>query len=217
MIPFTPEVFLSLFEQYNGEIWPAQIVAYALGLLVIAAMVLPVPGSDRAASAVLAGFWLWNGAVYHLDYFASINFSAYAFGVLFIIQALLLIWTGVLRGKLAFRLRTDASGWCGIAFVVIALLVYPLTAHALGHGWPQAALFGVAPCPTAIFTLGVLLLAHDRTPWHLMVIPVLWALIGGTAPFLLGIVEDLFLVAAGLIGAVMAALRNRGLAPREAG
>ena len=87
MIPFTPEVFLSLFEQYNGEIWPAQIVAYALGLLVIAAMVLPVPGSDRAASAVLAGFWLWNGAVYHLDYFASINFSAYAFGVLFIIQA----------------------------------------------------------------------------------------------------------------------------------
>ena len=50
-----------------------------------------------------------------------------------------------------------------------------------------------------------------------MVIPVLWALIGGTTPFLLGIVEDLFLLAAGLIGAVMAALRNRGLAFREAG
>lgn len=215
MIPFTPEVFLSLFEQYNGEIWPAQIVAYVLGLVVIAAMVMPVPGSDRAASAVLAGFWLWNGAVYHLDYFASINFSAYAFALLFIIQAALLIWTGVIRGKLTFRLRTDASGWCGIAFIAIALAVYPLTARVLGNGWPQAALFGVAPCPTAIFTLGVLLLAHDRTPWHLMAIPLLWALIGGTAPFLLGILEDLFLLAAGLIGAVMAALRNRRTAFRQ--
>ena len=217
MIPFTSEVFLSLFEQYNGDIWPGQILAYALGLLVIAAMVMPVPGSDRAASAVLAGFWLWNGAVYHLNYFATINFSAYAFSLLFIIQSALLIWTGVVRGRLAFRLRTDASGWCGIAFILIAMVIYPLTAHLLGHGWPQTALFGVAPCPTAIFTLGVLLLAHGRTPWHLMAIPLLWALIGGTAPFLLGIVEDLFLLAAGLIGAVMVGLRNRQLAVHETG
>jgi len=217
MIPFTSEVFLSLFEQYNGDIWPGQIAAYALGVLVIASMVLPIPGSDRAASAVLAGFWLWNGAVYHLDYFATITFSAYAFGVLFIIQAALLAWTGVLRGKLAFRLRTDASGWCGIAFIAVALVIYPVAAHLLGNGWPQASLFGVAPCPTAIFTLGVLLLAHGRTPWHLMVIPILWALIGGTAPFLLGILEDLFLLAAGLIGAAMAGLRNRRLAFHERG
>ena len=48
-----------------------------------------------------------------------------------------------------------------------------------------------------------------------MAIPVLWALIGGTAPFLLGIFEDLFLLAAGLIGAVMAALRNRRPAFRQ--
>lgn len=217
MIPFTPEVFFSLFEHYNGAIWPAQVIAYALGLTVIATMFMPFPGSDRVVSAVLTVFWLWNGAVYHLEHFATINFSAYAFGLLFIIEAALLAWTGVLRGRVAFRLRTDASGWCGIAFVSVAMVLYPLAAHLLGHGWPRAAMFGVAPCPTVIFTLGVLLLAHGKTPWHLMAIPVLWALIGGTAPFLLGIVEDLSLLAAGLVGAVMAASRNRRLAFHETG
>ena len=33
MLPFTPEVFFAQFEDYNLSIWPAQIIAYALGAL----------------------------------------------------------------------------------------------------------------------------------------------------------------------------------------
>ncbi|MGI9413315.1 MAG: DUF6064 family protein [Hyphomicrobiales bacterium] len=217
MLPFTPEVFFSLFAHYNGAIWPAQVIAYGLGVLVLGALFRPFPGGGRVVAAVLAGFWLWNGVVYHLDHFATINFTAYAFGLLFVLEALLIAWTGVLRGRLAFGFRPDAAGWTAVALIATAMVIYPLAAHLMGHGWPRAAMFGVAPCPTTIFTVGVLLLTRGRTPWHLMAIPVLWSLIGGTAPFLLGVFEDLSLLVAGLLGVVLAARRNRRFAVQETG
>lgn len=63
-----------------------------------------------------------------------------------------------------------------------------------GHGWPRAPVFGVAPCPTTIFTLALLL--ASRTPLVVAAIPVLWALVGTTAAVLLGVPEDLGLLVA---------------------
>ena len=35
LVPFTREVFLGLFEQYNAAVWPGQFAAYAVGILIL--------------------------------------------------------------------------------------------------------------------------------------------------------------------------------------
>ncbi len=38
MLPFTLEQFLNVFATYNKAIWPAQILAYVLGAVAVAAL-----------------------------------------------------------------------------------------------------------------------------------------------------------------------------------
>ena len=182
MLPFTTEVYFALFEEYNAAIWPAQVVAYGLGALALWLSVRPRPGSDRIIAGVLAVFWLWTGLAYHVAFFDVINVAAPVFGGLFALQALLLAWTGVVRGRLAFRFRPDLFGWAGLGLAAVALALYPLLAWLAGHGWPEAALVGVAPSPTTLLTFGLLLTVEPRSPLHLLVIPVLWSLIWGAEP-----------------------------------
>jgi hypothetical protein len=214
MLPFSQDAFFALFEHYNRAIWPAQIAAYALGLGALALAVRPGARAGRAArgrivAAILALAWAWNGGVYHVLFFATINFWADIFGAFFILEALLLLWTGVVRGNARFRFGGDRASWTGVALAVFAMAVYPLLSWLLGHGWPRAPMFGVAPCPMTIFTMGLLLLIEGRTPLHLPVIPVLWSLVGGTAAWFLGVTEDLALPAAGLGGLALILWKNR--------
>lgn len=209
MLPFGPDAFFALFEQYNRAIWPAQIVAYALAVAALALAARPAAWSGRVIAAILAVAWAWNGAVYHMTYFVTINFWADIFGAFFVAQALLFLWTGIVRGRLAFRNGNDAASWIGVGLAVFAMIVYPAMGWALGHVWPRAPMFGVAPCPMTIFTMGMLLLAAGRVPLYLVIIPVLWSLIGGTAAWFLDVTEDLALPVAGLGGLALILAKNR--------
>ena len=93
-----------------------------------------------------------------------------------------------------------------------ALVVYPLIGTLAGHGYPDGPLFGLAPCPTAIFTLGVFLMAR-RIPLTVAAVPLLWSAIGTVAAFKLGIREDLGLLVSGVVAGVIlvrAAIAARG-------
>jgi hypothetical protein len=59
-------------------------------------------------------------------------------------------------------------------------------------------LFGV-PCPTTLFTIGALLIARDAVPRTFAIIPLAWAIVGGSAAFLFGITTDLVLLLAGVL------------------
>jgi hypothetical protein len=85
----------------------------------------------------------------------------------------------------------------------------PLAVALAGRPWTQLAAFGVTPGPVALFTLGLLLLAERRTPWHLLAIPAMWSAIAGATAWLLGLWEDLMLPAAALAAIATAAWRNR--------
>ena len=209
MLSFSPEAFLALFEQYNRAIGPAPIVAYVLGFAAVFLCFRPVPHGGRIVAAILGLMWAWNGIAYHLIHFAGINFVAPVFAAFFVIQGLLFAWTGAIKGRIAFGFRPDLAGWTGLGLAVFALAVYPLLGWLAGHGWPRAAMFGVAPCPTTIFTLGLLLLVESRTPLHLVAIPVLWSLVGGAAAWLLAVPEDLALLLAGLCGLGLVLWKNR--------
>jgi hypothetical protein len=57
--------------------------------------------------------------------------------------------------------------------------------------------FGV-PCPTTILTIGFLLAADSPVPRLVTVVPILWALVGGSAALLFDVRADLMLWVAGL-------------------
>jgi len=207
--PFTGESYFSLFEAYNDTIWPAQIVAYLLGLLVVFLALRPMPAGGRIPLAVLSLFWLWNGIVYHLVFFLQINFAAVPFGALFALQGLLLAGSALL-GRRQLRFVRDPTGWVGLAFVLFALIAYPLLAWLAGHGWPRAAMFGVAATPLTIFTFGVLLMLEGRPAVLLGVLPLLWALAAGTAAIVrLGAPEDWSLLLAGIVGFTLLVWKRR--------
>jgi hypothetical protein len=198
--PFTAESYFSLFETYNDTIWPAQIVAYVLGIGIVLLAQRPIPAGGRIALAALSAFWLWNAIVYHLLFFLQINFAALGFAGLFTLQAVLLAGSAI-GGRRQLRVGDDALALTGLAFALFALAIYPLLAWLAGHGWPAAAMFGVAPGPLTIFTFGVLLMLDGRAPLLLAVIPLLWALAAGSAAIIrLGAPEDWSLLLSGIVG-----------------
>lgn len=203
MLPFTVEQFFTVFATYNQAIWPAQVVAYVAGAVAVWATLLRRPWAGRAAAAILGGMWLWNGLAYHLAFFAPINPAAYGFAAVFLLQGTLFIGHGVIGNGLFFAKPFDWRSTLGILLIVYAGLVYPPLGYLLGHAWPYAPMLGVAPCPTTIFTFGVLMLAVGPMPTWLVAIPVVWSAIGGTAAVLLHVPEDFGLLASGILGAVL--------------
>jgi hypothetical protein len=198
--PFTADSYLSLFEAYNSTIWPAQVGAYALGILALFLVLRPVAAGGRIVFAVLSVFWLWNGIAYHLMHFFQINFAALGFAALFVLQGVLFAAIAI-GGRRSFLFRPDVLGWTGLILCQFALVAYPLLGWLAGHGGSRAAAFGVAPAPTVIFTFGMLLMLEGRAPLTLAMIPLLWSLAAGSAAVLrLGILEDASVLLAGVVG-----------------
>ena len=206
MLSYTSEVLAARLAGYGEAVWPAQLVALAAAAGLLVLLFRPGMRSGRAIAAILAAAWLWTGAVYFLLHLAAIDFTAPAQGGLFLLQGLLIAWTGVLRGGLAPRLANDAAGRFGLALVLLGLLLYPALAGLAAGDWRAAPLFGLVPAPTRLATLGLLLLA-ERTPRHLLALPLLWSLVAGWLAWELAQPWDLVLPLAGL-GALWLARRR---------
>jgi hypothetical protein len=192
MLPFSRAEFFTVFARYNESVWPAQAVLYALAIIVVVLALRRSVAASRGTPAVLAVLWLWMGIVYHAGFFADINPVALVFAVIFIVQSVLFAVLAVRPKAGAFQPRRDLAGWAGGVLVVLGLLIYPILSVAAGHHYPAQPTFGL-PCPTTIFTLGMLLWAIDTIPWPVLIIPVLWAAIGTVAAIQLGVSEDLSL------------------------
>jgi hypothetical protein len=209
MLPFTIDQFLMVFEQYNQAIWPMHVLVYLVGIGVILCAVKKTRYADQIISVALAFFWAWMGIVYHLMYFSTINRAAIGFGILFIIQAILWLVFGVVRPKLSFRVEINPYSVTGMVLIVYAMLIYPIIGMLLGHGYPRSPSFGVAPCPTTIFTFGLLLLTSAKVPKFVLIIPFLWSLLGVWAALSLGIREDIGLLVAGMLSVGLLFWRDR--------
>lgn len=163
---------------------------------------------------LLALLWTWSGFAYHLAFFARINPLAYVFAGFSLLAALIFIREGAVRGRLRFGWTGSAQAWVGVLLVTFALLGYPLWSWLAGHPYPAAPTFGL-PCPTTIFTIGLLAFLQAPYPRSPLVVPVLWCAVGAQAAFFLGVPQDLSPLVAGSAG-IWIALRARPRAPVRA-
>ena len=197
-LPFTVEQFFGVFQVYNRAVWPAQIFLLLLAALTVAFIALRRSWSGVAVSAILAVLWIWLGAAYHLAFFARINPVAYGFGALSIVGGVMFAWHGVFRRRLEFSFDKSLHSAIGTALLVFALLIYPIWGTLAGHGYPALPTFGL-PCPTTIFTIGVLALASGTSLRAVLTVPILWSLVGSQAVSVLDVKPDLGLLVAGVV------------------
>lgn len=196
-LPFSQDVYYRLFEIYNKALWPVQLTALALGVM------LPIlarrwsRSRGRIISLVLAAGWLCVAWFFHLQRFAEIYWSAPIFAALFAFEAALLLWTGTIRGRLIFRTGSSQRKRAGLGIFLISLLVYPLAGLVPGLSWAQAEIAGLAPDPTALATMGMLLLVEDGPPWLLLAIPLFWCAVNGVTLWMLGSPGAISLLLAG--------------------
>jgi len=210
-IPFTVEQFFEVFVNYNNAIWPAQVLAYVIGLIAVGLALREGKSSDRIVAAILALFWIWMGVFYHMAHFSRINPVARIFGLFYVLQGLPFVFAGTIQGKLSIRFRLEPLPLVGACFILYSMVIYPLLGLSFGHSYPKAPMFGVAPCPTTIFTFGLLLWAARPVPFYLLIIPLIWSLIGMSAALNLGVPQDYGLVVAGVVGTVLVLIQNRRL------
>ena len=193
-LPFTEVQFLDNFAAFNTTLWPVLVALWIATLVLGVQLVLGRPRS-AALGLLLAGQWMWAGAAYHAMFFTRINPAAWLFAAGFVAQALALLWYSVAARRLTFTGRPSIRH-AGAAIFITYALVYPAVVQLTGHQAPRAPMFGV-PCPTVLLTAGLLLAAEPPVSRWLLVIPVGWSVIGGSAALLLRMPADWMLFAAG--------------------
>jgi Family of unknown function (DUF6064) len=202
---FSPHTYYRLFELYNAAIWPAQILALALGLAILVLLRAGFAGRDRIIAAILAAAWLWVAWAYLLERYDTINWAARYFAIGFTIEALLLVGAGLILGRLRFRPGADVGSRLGVVIFLFALLLQPLIGPLVGRPWTQLEIFGIAPDPTVVGTLGLLLSATGWIARLLLAIPLIWCLIVGLTLWTMASPDALVVPAAALLVLMLAA------------
>ncbi|WP_065751726.1 DUF6064 family protein [Bradyrhizobium paxllaeri] len=174
---FSPRVYWRMFELHNAALWPLHFVTFDAGLIILLLIAWRPGSSARWVASILAMLWIFVGWSFLWNRYATINWAAAYIAPAFFVEGVLLL-VASLHGALTFDRRGPAD-WIGYLIIGFALLGQPLLAPLQGRGWASSEVFGIAPDPTVIATLGVLLLARGRLLPLLLPIPILWCLLSG--------------------------------------
>ncbi len=140
--------------------------------------ILAVSDLHVAFMAILALMWFVNGVGYHWSFFTSVDPAARTFGAVFVVKRCY-----SLRLTCRTHLPIGAQGRCSHGRRVShSPLRDPCSIRcsvAFRSRLPGVPVFGIAPCPAAIFTIGIP--ATAPLARCALFIPALWAIIGGSA------------------------------------
>jgi Family of unknown function (DUF6064) len=206
-LPFTPTQFFAVFAAYNQAVWPAQLVLVAVALAIVAGVAVAPARAGRWVSWGLALLWVWMALIYHLGFFWAVNPVAPLFAALSLAAAGAFVWLGVVRQHLRFEPEWDARKSVGLLTIVFALGVYPAWGILAGERYPALPSFGL-PCPTTIFSFGLLLMVARPMPRWVLAAPMLWAAIGSVAAFSLNVPQDSALIVMLVMGFYMLAFNQ---------
>jgi len=189
---FSPRTYYRLIERYNEAVWPGQLATLALGVVILKLLYRPASERRRVIAGIVFVLWAFVAVAFLWKRYATINWAATCFAWLFLIEAVLLV-------RLTYRARSDFVGRLGMGLFVFSLAVYPLLAPLLGRGLRQSEIFGVAPDPTVLATLGLLLMAEQPPRWWTLAVPLIWCLVSGALLWAMGSPEVWILVAAAIL------------------
>ena len=171
---FSPATYWRLVDNYNRDVWPAQLVGLLAGFAACGLTLSRRASAARGQALLLATAFLWVGWAFFWQRYPTINWAARYFAFAFWAQAALLMVLA--RQPLHSEIRASTIltkvGWL---LALTGMLVYPLGSAWSGMTWSQMEVFGVSPEPTALVCLGLLLARPMQAPelfrWTLAIIP----------------------------------------------
>lgn len=171
---FSPATYWRLVENYNRDVWPAQLAGLIAGFAACGLTLSRRASAARIQALLLAAAFLWVGWAFFWQRYATINWAARYFAFAFWAQAALLVvlWLQPPYSEIKASTVLTKFGWL---LALTGLLIYPLGSVWSGMAWSQMEVFGVSPEPTALVCLGLLLARPVQTPklfrWTLAIIP----------------------------------------------
>jgi hypothetical protein len=187
---FSPRTYERLVATYNRDHWPLHLVAVAIGVAIL--YFLWRSKQRRAVMTMVAACWVWVAWAFLWKQYATILWAAKYFAVLFLVEAVLVLWSAFRGDRSRFRART------GVFMFGFALCIEPLVA-------PLGGTFGMMPDPTIVGTMGIVLCDRGKQRAALLVIPLLWCAISGATLWAMHAPEALVLPVAGAVAVALAA------------
>lgn len=175
---FSPRTYWRMLELQNAALWPLPVAMVAAGLAIVLLVRRRPDGANFWVGAVLGPIWAFVAWSFLLDRYTAINWAIAYVVPAFFLQAVLLLVAAILPRGLTFD-RQDSIGRAGLLLSLAGLLIYPCLALASGRPWTNAETFGIAPDPTAIVTLGLLLASRGPLLAALLPVPLFWCLLSG--------------------------------------
>jgi hypothetical protein len=215
---FSEATWVRLVASYNRDLWPAHLPALCIGLGALAlAWRARAPMHDRLVSAMLGGAWIWVGWAFLHRRFASVNWPAEYLAWAFGLQGVVMLALAAARGGIAFGYPARRGRDAGPALALAGIVALPLATPLFGRPWARVEVFGLMPDPTAIATLGFLLMARCAPVW-LFAVPLLACAASAATLRALG-TADAWVPAAAAVAAVGVLASRRLARPRtgEAG
>jgi Family of unknown function (DUF6064) len=191
---FSPRTYYRLLGLYNRSLWPAHVAALAAGMWSLVLLRQNALKASTWIMSIMALAWAWVAWGFHFERYATINWSAVYAAIAFAVEAVLLAGAA-LSGWLVLSWPRVPLHWLGLALYSFALLFYPLLAVIFGRGWSQSEVFGLAPDPTVLATLS-LLLTGTRAALLLVTLPLLWCVISSLTLYAMGAPEAWIMSAA---------------------
>lgn len=170
---FTPATYARQFELVNQSTWPLHVAMLAAGLA-IGWRGHRAPVGWRSACGLLAVAWLATAWWFVYLRYAPISLAGGWVTALFVVESLLLAAVAVAGGLRP--LATRAQAWPGRVLLGYALIGHPLMLLAGGRDPDALEWFGLAPDPTALATLGLLLMQRGFAAIVAAAIPLAWCL-----------------------------------------
>ena len=207
---FSARTYYRLFELLNAGLWPAHLLTVGLGLALWVALLRRRAWAPRAACGLLGVAWLWVAWAFHWQRFSSINWVATWYAAAFAVEGLLVLAFAWFGASLCRSVQPGPRRAVGLGLLLAALLLHPALAAIVGRPWRQAEVFGLAPDPTALATLGLLLLLLPSrcSRWLLWPIPLLWCSISGMTLATMGAREAWLMPLAALLAVAIATFRR---------
>ncbi|AJY51742.1 DUF6064 family protein [Halomonas sp. KO116] len=177
-IPFTAEVYFRLLERMGETFWPLHLLTLALGA---AALVLALKHRTRLACLLAAPLWAFVAVAFFFQRYAELNWAGGYVGYAFITQAVLLVLMALTGWGVDNEPHaTNPPVAIGTAITLFGLILMPLIAPLSGGSWYQAEVFGIHADPTAVTTLGLMLIMlRGFALWIAVIIPALWLVVSG--------------------------------------
>jgi hypothetical protein len=173
-----------------------QILLFLAGCSMLFLIGTKLKNRNRMIGCLLGCVWIWTGAAYHLLLFTEINKGAYVFGGAFILQGILFIVLAC-RDKLLFSFEHTMTQRISCFFILFGLALYPIIGYMIEKSIVHTISFGL-PCPTTIFTFGLLGLQSGNIKKRFLIIPFIWSFIGLFAAISMGVYHDVVMPVAAL-------------------